>query len=80
VLEFRARLDVFALLRAGALIEGTISNWRFGNYCLTFHASVPGSSFRQRAESAVRPDRGKEWISAQASCDIGTLSALSELE
>jgi hypothetical protein len=31
VLEFRARLDVFALLRAGMLVEGAITNWRFDN-------------------------------------------------
>jgi hypothetical protein len=31
VLEFRARLEVFALLRAGALTKGATSNWRFEN-------------------------------------------------
>jgi hypothetical protein len=35
----RARLDVFALLRAGALTEGTISNWRFNNG----HATIPST-------------------------------------
>jgi hypothetical protein len=29
VLDFRARLDVFVLLRAGALVENAITNWRF---------------------------------------------------
>jgi hypothetical protein len=41
VLEFKERLDGFALLRAGALTEGTITNWRFDNGLvlrLTFHA------------------------------------------
>jgi hypothetical protein len=31
VLESKERLNVFALLRAGALTEGPISNWRFDN-------------------------------------------------
>jgi hypothetical protein len=58
VLEFRARLDVFALLRAGALVEGTVSNWRFDNSMLlhlTFHApnlTVEHGSQRQQ-ESAT---------------------------
>jgi hypothetical protein len=41
VLEFKARLDVFALMRAGALTESTINNWHFDNGLLlrlTFHA------------------------------------------
>jgi hypothetical protein len=36
----KARLDVFALLRAGALTEGTISNWRFDNG----HPTIPSTS------------------------------------
>jgi hypothetical protein len=41
VLEFKERLDGFALLRAGALTEGTITHWRFDNGLLLrprFHA------------------------------------------
>ena len=40
VLEFRARLDVFALLRAGALVGGAITRWGFDSGLLlrlTFH-------------------------------------------
>jgi hypothetical protein len=54
VLEFRARLDVFSLLLAGALTVGTISNWRFDNGLLlrlTFHApnlTVEQGSQRQQ--------------------------------
>src|SRR5262249_24789102 len=54
VLEFRARLDVFALLRAGALVEGAITNWRFDSgplLRLTFHApnlTVEHGSQRQQ--------------------------------
>jgi hypothetical protein len=41
VLEFRERLDGFVRLRAGALVEGAITDWRFDNGLLlrlTFHA------------------------------------------
>jgi hypothetical protein len=69
VLEFRARVDVFALLRAGALVEDAITNWRFDTGLLlrlTFHApnlTVEHGSQRQQVgvswyspyQSIVRP-------------------------
>jgi hypothetical protein len=54
VLEFKERLDGFALLRAGALTEGAITNWRFDSSLLlrlTFHApnlTVEHGSQRQQ--------------------------------
>ena len=43
MLEFKERLDVFALLRAGTLVEGAITNWRCDSGLLvrlTFHEFV----------------------------------------
>jgi hypothetical protein len=68
VLEFRARLDVFALLRAGALIEGTVSNWRFDNGLLlrlTFQApnlTVEHGSQRQQGTAPTHRLSGRAFI------------------
>jgi hypothetical protein len=34
LIDFEERLDVFTLLRAGALVEGAITNWRFDKVLL----------------------------------------------